>query len=96
MTRSHKLVCLSLLVLILLPPNASFAAPDSYAKNNHGIANIQASSAATGGATDSNGNCIFNAPYNNHRGESNKRGRGYCSNFDDHNCAAARQWEEIQ
>jgi len=35
-----------------------------------GIPNIQTSSAAVAGATDSNGNCVFNAPYNNHRGES--------------------------
>ncbi len=70
MSRSHTLIFALLLVVMLLAPDALVAAPDSYAKSNHGIPNIQASSAAVAGATDSNGNCVFNAPYNNHRGES--------------------------
>ncbi len=70
MARSHTLIFVLLLVVMLLAPDASVAAPDSYAKSNHGIPNIQASSAAVGGANDSNGGCVFDAPYNNHRGES--------------------------
>ncbi len=55
MARSHTLIFVLLLVVMLLAPDASVAAPDSYAKSNHGIPNIQASSAAVGGANDSNG-----------------------------------------
>ncbi len=51
-------------------PGVSVAGPDSYSKSNAKIPNIQASSPATGGATDKDGGCVANAAYNNHRGES--------------------------
>ncbi len=70
MTLSHTLVCALLLVVMVFAPSIILAAPDSYTRSNNKIPNIQASSPAAGGATDSNGGCVFNAPYNNHRGES--------------------------
>jgi hypothetical protein len=49
----------------------SVAGSSSYATSNFGIPNIQASSPTSNvGATDSNGACVTNAPYNNDRSES--------------------------
>src|SRR5260370_3756687 len=70
MSRSHTLIFAMSLVVMLFAPSMIVAAPDSYAKSNSKIPNIQASSAAAGGATDKDSSCILDAPYNNHRGES--------------------------
>ena len=70
MSGSHSFVCALLLVVMVFAPSIIVAAPDSYAKSNHGIPNIQASSPAVAGATDKDGGCVVNAPYNTHRGES--------------------------
>jgi len=67
---SHRLSSALLLASTLFGPGVSVAGPDSYSKSNGKIPNIQASSAASGGATDEDGNCAASAAYNTHRGES--------------------------
>lgn len=64
---------LGLLALALLLSYAWGAAPahsPGYASSNAGIPNIQVSSPTTAGATDWNGQCVYNASYNNDRSES--------------------------
>lgn len=70
MARPRTVVFVLLLLVMLLPPEASVAAPDSYSKTNHGISNLQANSPSVGGATDKDVGCVVDAPYDNHRGES--------------------------
>ncbi len=70
MPRPHTVVFVLALVMMFMAPSNSVAAPDSYARSNNKIPNIQASSPAVGGASDKDGGCVVNAPYNNHRGES--------------------------
>ena len=65
-TRTHALAIV-LIVLGLVPVGAWSA---SYETSNAGIQNVQASSPTSGGATDKNGNCVFNASYSNHHSES--------------------------
>ncbi len=60
------LVALFSLQLLATPTAAS----SPYETSNARIPNIQASSPATGGATDSTGACAKDAAYNNHRSES--------------------------
>src|SRR5260370_730019 len=69
-SHSHRLFSALLLASTLIGPGVSVAGPDYYSKSSTKSANIQASSPATGGATDKDGGCVLNAAYNNHRGES--------------------------
>ncbi len=70
MNHSHGLFFALLGVLMLLGSEVTARGQGTYAESNAKIPNIQASSAAVGGATDKNGACVLNAAYNNHRGES--------------------------
>jgi len=67
---ANRLFSALLLASTFFGPGVSVAGPGSYSKSNAKIPNIQASSPATGGATDKDGGCALNAAYNNHRGES--------------------------
>lgn len=69
-TRLIRALATALIVQGLVPMGALFAITPPYETSNAGIKNVQASSPASGGATDRDGNCVFGAQYNNHRSES--------------------------
>jgi len=64
------LAAVAALLVALGPAGSAFAGGPSYEKSNAAVKNVQASSAASAGATDKTGACVQNAAYNNHRSES--------------------------